>query len=97
MEDNPKLSPLYQATLRLVSRVVGARESLQHLTHLAATEGRVDLALSLRAVGDALDDGEMEAIGALRILDAKDPPATPSPQRPQRPTDPRRPRMRPSG
>jgi hypothetical protein len=69
MEDNPKISPLYQATLRLVSRVSGARESLQHLTHLAAAEGRVDLALSLRAVGDALDQGEMETIGVLRGLD----------------------------
>ena len=73
MEDNPKLSPLYQATLRLVSRVAGARESLQHLTHLAATEGRVDLALSLRAVGDALDQGEMETIGVLRGLDKQAP------------------------
>lgn len=71
MEDNQNISPLYQVALRLISRVAGARETLIHLTHLAAAEGRVDLALSLRGVADGLDRSEMEAVGVLRQVGCK--------------------------
>lgn len=90
MDNSQRLSPLYQATLRLMSRVAGARESLQHLTHMAAAEGRIDLALSLRSVDDHLDDGETETIAVLRRLDSTGRRLGEPPQTPRRPPTPRR-------
>lgn len=71
MEELDRTSPLYLTALRLISRVAATRETLTHLTHLAAAEGRVDLALSLRAVSDSLDGSEMEAVAVLRRLDGR--------------------------
>lgn len=72
-----KTSPLYQTALRLMGRIAATRDVLTRLTHMAAADGRLDLALSLNGVMSSLDNGETEACAILRLLDAPHTSTTP--------------------
>lgn len=52
-----------------MGRIAATRDVLTRLTHMAAADGRLDLALSLNGVTTSLDNSETEACAILRLLD----------------------------